>query len=156
MSLLASGKDRQIILLTKRAVTEGYGKSCRVVLLFFSMCELFHNNQKQSTGAQGTEGLAIYGELGSLHRGRRHLSWTLKNRCLLGGEAMRRLQAEEGYMQVGSTAETGSGEPSWVGSGQTEASGPCFVGFLSYSQASGTPPDRVSGSLQEHLENTKK
>lgn len=34
----------------------------------------------------------------------------IKNRCLLGGEEMRRLQAEEGYMQVGSTAETGSGE----------------------------------------------
>lgn len=37
VSLLASGKDRQIILLTKRAITEGYGKSCRVVLLF-SVC----------------------------------------------------------------------------------------------------------------------
>lgn len=33
----------------------------------------------------------------------------IKNRYLLGGEE-RRLQAEEGYMQVGSTAETGSGE----------------------------------------------
>lgn len=67
MGLLASGKDRQVIL-TKRALT-GLRKKLSCGAVVFSVCELFHNNQKQSTGAQGTEGLAIYGELGSLCRG---------------------------------------------------------------------------------------
>lgn len=36
--------------------------------LFFSVCELFHN-QKPTTGARGTEGVAMFGKLESLHRG---------------------------------------------------------------------------------------
>lgn len=67
-SLLASGKDKQIILLlVRQAVTKGYWKSCRTMFFFFfNMWELFHNNQKQTVmGAWGPEGLAVFGELGT-------------------------------------------------------------------------------------------
>ena len=52
--------------------------------LFFNMCELFYHQKQTVMGAQGTEGLAVWG-VGKSSERRRHLSWILKNRYWPGG-----------------------------------------------------------------------